>query len=224
MPSRRRCRRCAPRLLRFDAATVDAQLDGATGVVLAGGGDVDPAEYGGDPALARGIDRQRDSFELALVRRARARCDTDALHLPWPASRQRRLRRNARRRYRNVVRYPNRPPASGARRRDDGARTHTGPCGCHRARYVARANRRAHGRWTPDPGITKPSERWPPICTLSDRLLTASSKPLKHALRPRSGWAFSGILNPRVMPIEARVARFSPPLSPRQTASFLTER
>jgi putative glutamine amidotransferase len=53
-----------------DAATVAALVDRLDGVVLSGGGDVDPARYGGDashPAIDR-VDRERDAFELALVR------------------------------------------------------------------------------------------------------------------------------------------------------------
>jgi putative glutamine amidotransferase len=63
----------APRLLAFDPESLDAQLDGAGGVLLCGGGDVDPGRYGGAPELAAEIDPQRDEFEFALVRRARQR-------------------------------------------------------------------------------------------------------------------------------------------------------
>jgi len=62
-----------PRLLRFDSAALDAQLDGSAGVLLSGGGDVEPRRYGSASELAAGIDAGRDAFELALVRRARER-------------------------------------------------------------------------------------------------------------------------------------------------------
>jgi putative glutamine amidotransferase len=38
------------------------------GVLLAGGGDVDPKLYGGDSAVASLVNRQRDDFEIALIR------------------------------------------------------------------------------------------------------------------------------------------------------------
>jgi putative glutamine amidotransferase len=62
-----------PRLLDFDPAAVDAQLAGSAGVLLSGGGDVDPLLYGEASELATEIDARRDAFELALVRRARER-------------------------------------------------------------------------------------------------------------------------------------------------------
>lgn len=37
------------------------------GVLLAGGGDVDPQLYGGDHALANDVNRKRDDFEIALI-------------------------------------------------------------------------------------------------------------------------------------------------------------
>jgi len=37
------------------------------GVLLAGGGDVDPRLYGGDPAKATDVNRARDDFEIALI-------------------------------------------------------------------------------------------------------------------------------------------------------------
>ena len=43
------------------------------GVLLAGGGDVDPKLYGGDPNLTRRVHRLRDDFEMALIRAARER-------------------------------------------------------------------------------------------------------------------------------------------------------
>ncbi len=62
-----------PRLLAFDPHAVDAQLAGCAGVLLTGGGDVDPRCYGGAAMLAHEVDPRRDDFELALVRRARDR-------------------------------------------------------------------------------------------------------------------------------------------------------
>ena len=62
-----------PRLLAFEPHTVDEQLAGAAGVLLAGGGDVDPQRYGRVGSLAAEIDPLRDAFEIALVRRARER-------------------------------------------------------------------------------------------------------------------------------------------------------
>ncbi|MFL6060219.1 MAG: gamma-glutamyl-gamma-aminobutyrate hydrolase family protein [Marmoricola sp.] len=47
-------------------------LDLVDGLVLTGGGDVDPAAYGGDPAAAKDVDAVRDAAELAVVRAA---CD-----------------------------------------------------------------------------------------------------------------------------------------------------
>ena len=38
------------------------------GVLLAGGGDVDPRLYGGDPAKATDVNRARDDFEIALIK------------------------------------------------------------------------------------------------------------------------------------------------------------
>jgi putative glutamine amidotransferase len=50
------------------AATVAACLDG---LVLSGGGDIDPALYGGDPVPElRGVNSRRDAYEMALVRQA----------------------------------------------------------------------------------------------------------------------------------------------------------
>jgi putative glutamine amidotransferase len=43
------------------------------GVLLAGGGDIDPALYGGDPNATMLVHRQRDDFEIALVHAARER-------------------------------------------------------------------------------------------------------------------------------------------------------
>jgi putative glutamine amidotransferase len=43
------------------------------GVLLTGGGDVDPNLYGGDPNTTILVHRQRDDFEIALIRIARQR-------------------------------------------------------------------------------------------------------------------------------------------------------
>ena len=39
-----------------------------SGVLLAGGGDVDPRLYGGDPSQASSVNRARDDFEIALIK------------------------------------------------------------------------------------------------------------------------------------------------------------
>jgi putative glutamine amidotransferase len=52
----------------------DAMLDGMAGLILTGGEDVDPAHFGASPHPALGeVHGERDAFELALVRAARAR-------------------------------------------------------------------------------------------------------------------------------------------------------
>lgn len=45
-------------------------LDQIDALVLAGGGDVDPARSGADPALSTHVDRDRDAFELAMIKGA----------------------------------------------------------------------------------------------------------------------------------------------------------
>jgi putative glutamine amidotransferase len=56
------------------AADADAMLDGMAGLILTGGEDVDPARYGTAPHPALGeVHAERDAFEIALVRAARAR-------------------------------------------------------------------------------------------------------------------------------------------------------
>ncbi|HEV2784763.1 MAG TPA: gamma-glutamyl-gamma-aminobutyrate hydrolase family protein [Solirubrobacteraceae bacterium] len=61
-------------LLAPDRALVehpDEALDRIDGLMLAGGGDVDPAAYGAQPhPKTLGIVPERDAFEIALVRRA----------------------------------------------------------------------------------------------------------------------------------------------------------
>ena len=58
-----------------DPEAVDALLDRERidGVLLTGGGDVDPNLYGGDPNLTMLVHRLRDDFEIALIRAARRR-------------------------------------------------------------------------------------------------------------------------------------------------------
>jgi gamma-glutamyl-gamma-aminobutyrate hydrolase PuuD len=53
--------------------SLERLLDGVDGLVLAGGGDVDPELTGGDPSEAALVDRRRDDFEMALLERAEAR-------------------------------------------------------------------------------------------------------------------------------------------------------
>lgn len=61
------------RLLDFDVVRLDVQLAGVDGVLLSGGGDVDPRRYGVASDLADDLSPKRDDFELALVRYARRR-------------------------------------------------------------------------------------------------------------------------------------------------------
>jgi putative glutamine amidotransferase len=57
-----------------DRSTLDRILDGLDGLVLVGGmDDVDPALYGGDPSGAHFVKRERDDFEIELLRRAEQR-------------------------------------------------------------------------------------------------------------------------------------------------------
>jgi putative glutamine amidotransferase len=53
-----------------DDARLTAILDEIDALLLTGGGDVDPALYGGDPGDAGSSDRRRDEFEIRLIRRA----------------------------------------------------------------------------------------------------------------------------------------------------------
>ncbi len=57
-----------------DAVTALLEEKEIDGVLLAGGGDVDPKLYGGDPNLTMLVHRLRDDFEIALIRAARQRC------------------------------------------------------------------------------------------------------------------------------------------------------
>lgn len=65
-----------------DPGMAEAMVARLDALVLTGGGDVDPACYGGDvddPSV-RGVERDRDDFEIALVRTARrARLPTLAI-------------------------------------------------------------------------------------------------------------------------------------------------
>ena len=55
-------------------------LDAISGLILSGGGDIDPTHYGGSPHDANyGIARERDRFELALARVAMQRPDLPLL-------------------------------------------------------------------------------------------------------------------------------------------------
>lgn len=62
----------------IECLTLSAALDNldtlnrADGVLLTGGGDVDPALYGRDDArpLVEGVDKERDRFELSVIARA----------------------------------------------------------------------------------------------------------------------------------------------------------
>jgi len=48
-----------------------ASLDGIDGLLLSGGGDIDPTVYGATPVEEiYGVDRRRDAYELALVKAA----------------------------------------------------------------------------------------------------------------------------------------------------------
>ena len=58
------------RELRPGDAEPDEILDTIDALVLAGGGDVDPELYGGEPDAGELVDRDRDDFELALIRGA----------------------------------------------------------------------------------------------------------------------------------------------------------
>jgi len=55
---------------KIEALLEKEQIDG---VLLTGGGDVDPNLYGGDPNTTMLVHRLRDDFEIALIREARQR-------------------------------------------------------------------------------------------------------------------------------------------------------
>ena len=52
-----------------DQTRIEAWLENnkIDGIILSGGGDVDPRLYGGNPADASEVNRQRDDFEIALI-------------------------------------------------------------------------------------------------------------------------------------------------------------
>lgn len=53
---------------------IDDILEHLDGLLITGGGDINPARYGSHPdTTVEGVDDERDEFELALVRNARAR-------------------------------------------------------------------------------------------------------------------------------------------------------
>jgi len=55
----------------LEPTDVDAVLDGLDGLLLSGGGDIEPARYGQLPCEhVDGVDRARDAWELALVEAA----------------------------------------------------------------------------------------------------------------------------------------------------------
>lgn len=63
-----------PVMLPAHYADIDAMLDRLDGVIVTGGGDIDPARYGQDPHdKTDGIDAERDVFEQAIVQAAVAR-------------------------------------------------------------------------------------------------------------------------------------------------------
>jgi putative glutamine amidotransferase len=55
---------------KIEALMENERIDG---VLLTGGGDVDPNLYGGDPNSTMLVHRLRDDFEIALIRKARKR-------------------------------------------------------------------------------------------------------------------------------------------------------
>lgn len=56
-----------------DAETARRLLQGVHGLVLSGGGDIDPRLYGAEPSSSLDVRPARDSFELALMREAAER-------------------------------------------------------------------------------------------------------------------------------------------------------
>lgn len=63
---------CVPVLLRPEEGL--ATLDRVHGLVLPGGGDIDPRRYGEEPlAEIRNVDPEREEFEIALAREAVAK-------------------------------------------------------------------------------------------------------------------------------------------------------
>ncbi len=61
-------------LIPIPGDQIDHVLDHIDGLLLTGGGDVNPAAYGAEPhETLYGVDDERDAFEFELVRRAYAR-------------------------------------------------------------------------------------------------------------------------------------------------------
>lgn len=61
-------------LVPTDDHLIDGVLDRIDGLMLTGGGDIDPTRYGATPGSKLGeVDEERDRFEIALTRRAFAR-------------------------------------------------------------------------------------------------------------------------------------------------------
>ncbi|MCZ6602691.1 MAG: gamma-glutamyl-gamma-aminobutyrate hydrolase family protein, partial [Planctomycetota bacterium] len=56
-----------------DPDRVAKMLDGIDGLILGGGGDVDPRLYSGDPSKSDHANRRYDDFDLELIRQAKAR-------------------------------------------------------------------------------------------------------------------------------------------------------
>lgn len=56
-----------------DSKKVAELLADVDGIILGGGGDVDPRLYGGDPQKASLVNRACDDFQLELIKQARAR-------------------------------------------------------------------------------------------------------------------------------------------------------
>lgn len=62
---------CGARPVLLPGGLASELLDLVDGLVLTGGGDLDPALHGGDPRSAADVDRARDDAEIALVHAAR---------------------------------------------------------------------------------------------------------------------------------------------------------
>ena len=58
---------------RLDPAAITEQLHGIDGIVLSGGGDVDPQLYGCSTTAAQDVAPHRDAFEIGLLHEARKR-------------------------------------------------------------------------------------------------------------------------------------------------------
>ncbi|MGI9666109.1 MAG: gamma-glutamyl-gamma-aminobutyrate hydrolase family protein [Acidimicrobiia bacterium] len=61
-------------LIPVDEHDIEAVMDTVDGLLLTGGGDIDPSRYGADRHEAvQGVDEERDAFEIALARSAHVR-------------------------------------------------------------------------------------------------------------------------------------------------------